>query len=483
MSPRVLTVCLLSLGVVACGATRGDELPAGASSASAASVAASADAADAGARRGDSWGLELWADPDFRRRFAESYLAEADTEPRVTSLERERLGEVANLMAAEKVQDALELLARMGGEGASAAVDFTRANIHLAHERLDEAVAGYEAAIAKHARYLRAWRNLGLTRVRQGEHAAAAPALTRVIELGGGDALTYGLLGYAHGSLGDELSAESAFRMASLLDPSTLDWKLGMARAFFEQQRYAETVALCEGLIAERPERADLWLLQANAHLGSGHPLRAAENLEFVDELGASTAASLTMLGDIYANGELPDLAASAYLRAMDQDPPPRVERILTASKVLLSRGALAETRTLVERIEALYGESLAQAQQKDVLHLRARLAAASGAAGSEEADILRELVALDPLDGEALLLLGQYYARAGDAEEAVFAYERAAGMDRYEAEARLRHAQLLVGQGLYAEALPLLRRAQAIDPRENVQQFLEQVERGAQGR
>jgi hypothetical protein len=46
-----------------------------------------------------------------------------------------------------------------------------------------------------------------------------------------------------------------------------------------------------------------------------------------------------------------------------------------------------------------------------------------------------------------------------------------------------VRHAQLLVGQGRYAEALPLLRRAQAIKPRENVQAYIDQVERVAQAR
>ena len=46
-----------------------------------------------------------------------------------------------------------------------------------------------------------------------------------------------------------------------------------------------------------------------------------------------------------------------------------------------------------------------------------------------------------------------------------------------------MRHAQLLVRDGRYAEALPLLRRAQAIAPRDNVQEWLEKVERYAQGK
>ena len=72
---------------------------------------------------------------------------------------------------------------------------------------------------------------------------------------------------------------------------------------------------------------------------------------------------------------------------------------------------------------------------------------------------------------------------RAGDLEKAVFYFERAASVEAFEADARVRHAQLLVGQGKYAEALPLLRRAQELKPREHVQQFLEQVERRTRNR
>src|SRR5690606_32707450 len=102
---------------------------------------------------------------------------------------------------------------------------------------------------------------------------------------------------------------------------------------------------------------------------------------------------------------------------------------------------------------------------------------------GDDEAKILTEIVALDPLDGDALIKLGQYHARQGAIEQAVFHYERAAGITAFEADAKVRHAQLLVGQGKYGEAVPLLRRAQALRPRENIQQYLEQVERAAQAR
>ena len=74
--------------------------------------------------------------------------------------------------------------------------------------------------------------------MRTGDMPAAIRALTKMIELGGGDGLTYGLLGQAYASQNDFLSAESAYRQALLLSPDSLDWKLGLTRCLFKQQRY-----------------------------------------------------------------------------------------------------------------------------------------------------------------------------------------------------------------------------------------------------
>ncbi len=78
---------------------------------------------------------------------------------------------------------------------------------------------------------------------------------------------------------------------------------------------------------------------------------------------------------------------------------------------------------------------------------------------------------------------MGQHSNRQGDAEKAIFYYERAQSIEKFEADAKVRHAQLLVGKGKYDEALPLLRRAQTIKPRDDVQKYLEQVERIAKAR
>jgi tetratricopeptide (TPR) repeat protein len=284
------------------------------------------------------------------------------------------------------------------------------------------------------------------------------------------------MLAFSYANQGNHLSAETAYRMAILLDPDTVDWKKGLAISLFQQRRFADAAALFDTLIAAQPDSAELWLAQANAYIGLGKPLKAAENYEMVDYLGASTLDSLSNLGDIYVNEQLFDLAASYFVRALEKDPKAYFGRAMRSARDLSIRGALDETSLLVERIEALVGDELGAAQRAELLRLRARVAMERGG-GEAEALLLEEIVALDPLDGKALILLGDHESRAGDVEKAAFYYERAGSVEAFEAEAKVRHAQLLVGEQRYGEALPLLRRALALEDKENVRAYLEQVE------
>lgn len=429
--------------------------------------------------------LKIWNDPAFQKQFADSYIAETDIEPRVTVDEREQMMKVLEHISADKIEDAVKLLEKeiSRNEAVSAVFDFTLANIYFQKEELDVAAEKYQIAVEKYPKFRRAWKNLGLIYVRQQEFAKALPALTQVIALGGGDAITYGLLGFAYSSVDNNLSAESAYRMAILLDPETLDWKMGLARSFFKQERFSEAVAICGQLIRDYPERADLWLLQANAYIGLNQPLKAAEIYEIVNHLGKSTADSLNILGDIYINQELYEMATQNYISAMQKDPHYDIQRAVRSAKVLIARGAFEETRQLIDHIESQFTARLETETRKDLLKLRARLAVADGSGDDEEVRVLNEIVELDPMDGEALILLGQHSARNGNTEKAIFYYERAAAIEAFEADAKVRHAQLLVGNGKYDEALPLLRRAQLLKPRDNIQEYLEQVERVSKNR
>lgn len=421
--------------------------------------------------------LAMWRDPDFKKRFAESYIAETELEPAVSEDERKVMMKVLEFMDADKLDDAAALLRSNRGKTATAVFDFTLASILFQQEKFKEAAVAYAIAVKKHRKFRRAWRNLGIALVRLRSFEKATTALTRVVELGGGDAITYGLLGHAYSSVGNSLCAESSFRMAVLLDPKEVDWKKGLAGSFFKQQRYSESVAICDRLIADYPDRADLWLLQANAYIGMNKPLKAAQNYEMVGQLGKSTFNSLIMLGNIYVNEKLFERAVDCYISATKKKPDAKVDRPLRAARVLTAQGAYEQTIRLIDHIEKHKGESLARDNRKEILKLRARIAVANGESGDHVA-ILQQTVDLDPMDGEALLLLGQHYGRTSETQKAILYYERAADIEGFEADAKVRHAELLVRQKKYDKALPLLKEAQKIKERPNIQKYLEQVER-----
>ena len=199
----------------------------------------------------------------------------------------------------------------------SAILDFTLGGIQFQQDKMADALGNYQKAVAKFPSFRRAWRNLGLIYVRNGRHDDAISAFTRMIELGGGDAYSYGLLGFAYAAkLGLSGRRGCVPQRPVRFSPKNTEWRLGVTRCVFKQQRFEDAVTLLETLIGRYPDKADFWLLQAQAYLGLKQPLKAAVNLEAVYHLGKATVDSLYTLGNVYVAENLMDLAANAYLRA-----------------------------------------------------------------------------------------------------------------------------------------------------------------------
>ena len=421
----------------------------------------------------------VFASVGFAERFAESYLAENDVVPSVSADEQLVVQEVQQLLSEDSRDEAERLLKENLGLASSAVYDYLLANLYFQDEKLDLAAVTYESATRKWPRYRQAWQNLGIVQIKRGEFSKAIPAFVKVIEMGGGTAICYGLLGFAHSSEGHHLSAESSFRMAILLDPSTKDWQMGLARAFFDLKRWDDAIALTGNMLENDPDSSQLWILQANAYIGLEKPMKAAENFEIVDRLGKATPDSLLLLGDIYLNSELFTPAVDVYLRLLNGKET-NLDRLIRSAKILSARNANNQSKRLLKAIQSAVGQDETDPElQKEVLRLSARIALTEGD-GDSEARILKQIVDLDPLDGDALLLLGRHAVRTSNDAQAVFYFDRAMAIDDTEADANLELGKLLSAQGKYAEALPKLRRAQQINPREPVQRFLEQIEKRA---
>ena len=419
---------------------------------------------------------EVWNDPEFKKSFLGTYGVHPDVEPRIGPEDRVVLEKVYPLLGTNP-DEAARLIEESKTPESSAIFDFVLGNLDFQADQLDEAERHYQEAVTRFPSFRRAWRNLGLIQARDQRYTPAIVSFTKMIELGGGDAISYGLLGGAYLSKDDYLAAESAFRQALLLEPQNAQWRIGLARAVVKQEKYEEAAALLNVLIEHEPDRSEFWLLQANAYIGMKQPLKAAENLEMLSLRGQASASNLSLLGDLYLNEGQTDLATGAYLRGIALDPAQPIAPPLRAAQNLASRGAMGQAKLVSQAIRARLTTPFDPEQSIELSKLDARVAAGEGR-GVEAIRILEEVVALDPLDGDALLLIGQHYAEAGEAEHAIIYFERAENIQAVEAQARLRHAQVFVSQGKYDQAVPLLKRAQEIKPREQVARYLEQVER-----
>jgi tetratricopeptide (TPR) repeat protein len=421
----------------------------------------------------------VWNDPGFTRRLIGSYGFASDAEPRMQPEEQVLYREkVVPALTNSDPKKTISILQGYVKPNASAVFDFTLGNVYFQNEDLANAVKHFEAALVKFPDYRRAQKNLAFALVRSGKYDEAVKPLTRTIALGGGDSKVFGLLGFAYMNQGRYASAEGAYGQALVFEPENVDFKLGAVKCAIATANYDHALALLDELIKRYPERDNFWTLQANIYIQKEQPAKAAISLEMLRRLGKATPQNLFLLGDLYMAQETRDLALSAYLEAVDKDGGQNIGKALRPAQILVGRGAWDESRKLFSKIRA-NGSALSPADELKLLKLESKVSMSTGA-GEEAIKVLEQIIERNPLDGEALLLAGDYYVKNNQREKAEFRFDTAAKLQGYEADAFVKHAQLLVQSQKYAQAVELLHKAQKAKPRDNVQRYLEKVEQMA---
>jgi predicted Zn-dependent protease len=417
----------------------------------------------------------IWNDPDFAKRLIGSYGFASDAEPRMTPEEQQTYREKVVPLLRDDPKKALSTLQELTKPGASAVFDFTLGNIYFQNEDLTNAVKCFEAALAKFPDYRRAQKNLAFALVRDGKYNDAIQPLTRTISLGGGDGKVFGLLGFAYMNQGRAVSAEAAYAQATVFEPENVDFKLGLVKCAVSTGNYDRALALIDELLKQFPERENLWTLQANIYIQKEQPTKAAISLEMLRRLGKATPQNLYLLGDLYMSEEARDLALIAYLDAIEKDEGKNPAKSLRAAQILVSRSAWDEVKKLFAKIRGS-GSALESSDELKLLKLEAKAAMQTGS-GPDAIKVLEQIVERNPLDGEALLLAGDFYAKNDQLEKAEFRYDTASKLSGFEADAFVKLAQLHVQSQKYAQAVELLHKAQKSKPRDNVQRYLEKVE------
>ncbi len=423
--------------------------------------------------------LEFWNNPEFVKQFMGSYGVHSKIEPDFENPEEQAaFKELADVIR-ENPGEAIRRLQKMITPSSSARLPYTLGALYFQEGEPAKAITLFELALSKFPDYRSAHQQLGFALAQEELFEEAAQSLTKALHLGAGNASVYGLLGLSYLNTGKNLSAEAAYLNALLLNPENQDWKLGLTKSYIARRNYSQAVVLLDEILAANPGSAKLWSLQANVFLQMEDNQRAAVNFEILRKMRKATLADLMLLGDIYMLDETLELALPVYLDAIEKDGVNDIRRSLRAAEILVSRGAWPEAETLFGKIKQQHQETMSAEEEAKLLRLESKAAIANDK-GEKALAVLEQILSKNPLDGEALLLAGEFYSQEGESAKAVIRYEMAAKISGYEADAWLKHAQLLVRQQKYSQALELLRKAQKADPRDNVQKYLEAVERVA---
>jgi tetratricopeptide (TPR) repeat protein len=195
--------------------------------------------------------------------------------------------------------------------------------------------------------------------------------------------------------------------------------------------------------------------------------------------MGKADGNALRLLGDIYLNENLPNLALDPYLEARESKKPLDLKTQVKIAGILVNRNGLDEATELVAKIEQDV-DSLDDETQLEFLLVKSGIAQNSGDA-EKAAALLEQILEIDPVYGPGLLQLGRMNYSSGDYEEAIYYFERATTIKAIEDESLIALARTHVALRNYTEAARYLRRSVALSPNENVQNYLDAVVRAAE--
>tara|TARA_B100001778_G_scaffold291498_1_gene261574 strand:+ start:574 stop:1932 length:1359 start_codon:yes stop_codon:yes gene_type:complete len=420
----------------------------------------------------------LWENPEFQKEFTASYGVLSGYEPSLNSDEKDRLRTLIKIIK-DKPEKAIISLQEQIKPNDSAAFDFILANLYFQDGQLEQAEKNYKQAVAKYPSFRRAYKNLGLLNIQEGDFESAIQFISKSMELGEVDGRAYGLLGYSYLTEGLYFPAEAAYRQAILMQPELLDWKLGLARCLLEMGQFQDAAGIFDTLINGDPDNADYWTLQGNAFLGMDDTLKAARNLEVIRRMDAANIETLSLLGDIYMNNNMPDLALSAYVDAAEMAKDKDIQLLIKSAEVLAQTGNFEQSDVIISMIRADFSEAVEDKDDLKLLTYEAKIARATGD-DERAAVLLVQIIERDLLNGEAIIELAKYYADQGKLPEAFTRFEQAQKIRKYERSALVAHAQTLVNNKQYNEAVPLLYRALRIESDRNLKDYTDRVERAA---
>lgn len=406
---------------------------------------------------------------DAKRIINQSSSFLREREPEMTT-EEFALHEKIVTMLSTNPELAVKLLEAMMDEKErpSPAFEFILGNAYYAINQTERAEQRYRGAVERFPSFLRAWNNLGVLYHTSGRFADAAECFSKSVALGDRDSMTLGLLGYSLERTQNPLAAEQAYMQALAVAPGNGDWKEGLLRIYLDGRQYGRAEPILRGLIREKPSEARYWQSYAGMLVADRRKIDAMAMLEAADAVGAAGPDEWTLLGDLYAEQNLARDALAAYGKVLSPERARGEQKLLQLARIQIASGQLTEAE---QTIAALKGEPTPTARLA-ILQTRAELLFARQR-WSDARHEIETLLAINPLEGRALLTLGRIFLAEENLPRATFAFEAAERIPDTAYQANVELANVELKSRHFSQAIRHLEQALRLQKSDTVQNYL----------
>jgi tetratricopeptide (TPR) repeat protein len=297
--------------------------------------------------------------------------------------------------------------------------------------------------------------------------------LLEALRLGDSDGTTYGLLGFCRLQRGEYATALQAYRMASLSQPQSAEWKAGIAQCLQNLDAREEAVALIDEVIRLRPRESSYAELQAALWIDLDRPEKALQALELPRRLGVLSADGLIRQAELHLRVGQIALAKARVDGAFAGELQPGVDRLAPLIAAAFRQAEWALVERVLERAEA------AGAGDDSVVleSYRGQWLIESGTDPAAGAARLEQLLAEHPGHGPALLSLAGYHVANDELARAEVVYQRATVDRRTALDAWIELARLRVAGERHDDALAAVDEALAIRDDPALQRYRDALE------
>ena len=415
--------------------------------------------------------------PDFERNLLGYYGVNSNIEPEITSKDKPTYEKVIpHLQTDPKL--AIDILKERNTAESSAAFDYLLAMLYYQMDDFINTNTWLDKALKKFPNFRRAIRLKAVIHIRQDNYKGCIQEFLKVVKLGGGDSQCFGLLAYSYLNLENYTSALEAYQIATMFNPSSKDFKMGMAQCYQQLNEFKKAIGYYDELIQIMPNNKNLWMAQANAFLAEDRYDDAIANLEIVKSMGLADFQSLTLLSQLHFNNGIETLSSSALNEALTKlNTEEDSKEILKILDLYLNHGWFQAIESILNSVSQQMISNLPESEKISWKLARAHFDLNTDRI-PQAYQQLKSILSRDPMHGMALMLLGEYYKNQNQLEEAIFQYERAALLEDHQYKAYLALAQLHVQKGDFESALKVLYKAQQIKSSKNLLDYIQQVEK-----